>query len=96
MKTKKEIIEELKETAEQCKNKSNIEMLLKIAEICEKVSDDSRMHEATELEWRQYLMITNTMRCRNDRKIRNAKIVLMSMELRERQAEKSKRNSARL
>lgn len=75
MKTKKEIIEELKETAEQCKNKSNIEMLLKIAEICEKVSDDSRMHEATELEWQQYLMITNTMRCRNDRKIRNAKIV---------------------
>ena len=62
-------------------------MLLKIAEICEKVSDDSRMHEATELEWQQYLMITNTMRCRNDRKIRNAKIVLMSMELRERQVE---------
>ena len=80
MRTRNVIREELRQSVAKCKNTIYIEMLLEIAEIYRKLSNDSTFKETSDLEWEQYQIISSIMRTKNIKHIKHAKSVLRYLE----------------
>lgn len=80
MRTRNVIREELRQSVAKCKNTIYIEMLLEIAEIYRKLSNESTFKEVSELEWEQYLAVSSIMRTKNIKHIKDTNCILRALE----------------